>query len=404
MPAGAHPKGPISVPAYFVLGALTMITPLSTNIYVPALPDIARAFDATPASVQITVSATLIGIALGQLVIGSISDHYGRRMPALIGTAAFVVVSVLCAFAPSLPVLIALRVVQGFAGASGVVLARASIRDRVEGPASAQALSRLLIVATMAPVIAPFLGAIALHFVEWEGVFLVLAGMGAIAFLMCLRWFPETWKRAGRSEERRAFEQRARSALFADRTFWAYVTVAGSIGLISFAWLSSSSFFLEQEYGIGPTGYSIFVGSASAAFLISAYINSRSVMRIGAHKALLRGLAIVACGALLLTASALFHLPFVCVMLGAYFSFGAYGGMIANAQALAMDKHGDAAGTASAFLGSSQFIFGAIIPPIVTVFFGVTWAMGATMLVAALVGLFLTAATPVAAFRRPASP
>lgn len=390
-----HPRGPISLPAYLVLGALTMITPLATNIYVPALPDIARAFGSTPAAVEITVSATLLGIALGQLVIGSISDHFGRRAPALIGTAGFVIVSILCALAPNLVVLVALRFVQGFVGASGVVLARASIRDRVEGPGSAQALSRLLVVAPFSSVFAPFLGAIALHFVDWHGVFLVLAAMGAIAFVMALRWFPETWQRKGRSAQRRALERHARSVLFRDAYFWAYVIVAGSIGLISFAWLSSSSFFLEQRYSMGPTAYSLFMGSAAAAFLISAYINSRSVMRIGAHAALVRGLIIVSGGSAVLILAGIVHLPFWVVMLGAYFSFGAYGGMIANAQAMAMERHGDAAGTASAFLGSSQFIFGALLPPIITHFLGVTWAVGATMLAAAVIGLALTVANPM---------
>ncbi len=387
-------RGPISFSGYLVLGALTMITPLATNIYVPALPDIARAFGSTAAAVEVTVSATLVGIAVGQLMIGSISDHLGRRIPALVGTLGFVIASILCAFSPNLTVLIVLRFVQGFAGASGVVLARASIRDRVGGAASAQALSRLLIVAAIAPVLAPFLGAIALHFTDWRGVLMVLAGMGAVAFLMSLRWFPETWHRRTRDTQQKLTDKAARSRLLRDRHFWAYVAVSGSIGMISFAWLSSSPFFLSSEYGMGATAYSIFLGSGSLVFLLSAWINSRSVMRIGPRAALIRGMLIITCGSTILVIAALTHAPFWVVAIGAYASFGAYGGMVANSQAMAMRAHGDAAGTASAFLGSSQFIFGAVIPPIVAHFFGVTWALGATMLLAALVGLILTIANP----------
>ena len=384
-------KRPISVPGYLVLGALTMITPLATNLFVPALPAIARAFGSTAAAAQLTVSTALIGIAVGQLVIGSISDHLGRRLPALVGTGAFVLLSIACALAPSLPVLILLRFLQGFAGASGVVLARASIRDRTSGSLAAQALSRLLIVAAIAPVIGPFLGALALQVVDWRGVFIVLAVMGAIAFGMSLRWFPETWHRHERSEAERTTMAGARSALYRDPQFWGMVAVTGFLGLISFSWLSIGSFFLSSEYGVGPTEYSVILGLSSLGFLISAWVNSRAVMRIGARQALLRGTAIVSVAALVLLVASLLHWPLPIVIVSALLSFGAFGGMIANAQAIGMNPHGDAAGTASAFLGSSQFLLGAFIPPIVTHFFGTTWSMGASMLVAASMAFLLTA-------------
>ena len=384
-------RGPISAPAYLVLGALTMITPLSTNIYVPALPEITAYFGSTPASVEATVSATLIGIAVGQLVIGTISDRLGRRGPALVGTAAFVVLSILCGLAGSLPLLIVLRFLQGFAGASGVVLARASIRDRTSGKASAQALSRLLIVAALAPVIAPLLGAIALHVMSWQWVFGVLALMGAIAFTMAVRWFPETLPRAARHATHAEGLRAARGRLFRDPYFWAYVSVTGIIGVIAFSWLTSSSFMFAQEYGIGPTGYSIIVGSTSLAFLVSAWINSRAVMRIGPRRALLRGLVIIALGAAALTVAILVHAPLALVIACALISFGSYGGMIANAQALAMHDHPDAAGTASAFLGAAQFVLGALVAPTVAHFFGVTWAVGASMSLAALAALVIVA-------------
>ncbi len=386
------PARAISVPGYVVLGALTMITPLATNIYVPALPTVAAAFGTSAASVQLSVSATLIGIAVGQLVIGSVSDHLGRRLPALVGTAAFVVVSILCALAPTLPVLIGLRFLQGFAGASGVVLARASIRDRTEGRYAAQALSRLLIVAAMAPVVAPFVGALALQVVDWRGVFLVLATMGAIAFVMSLRWFPETLRRhadrAGSREQARV----ARRRLLRDARFWAYVLIAGLLGLVSFSWLSTGPFLLATQYGVDATGYSLVVGLTSLAFLVGAWANSRAVMTIGARRALLRGLVVVAAGSALLLGATLAHAPLAWVVAGAVLAIGAFGGMVANGQALGMMPHPDAAGTASALLGSSQFLLGSFVPPLVTHAFGATWSMSASMLTAAVLAFVLTLA------------
>ena len=389
-------RSPISVPAYLVLGALTMITPLSTNLYVPALPTIADAFGTTPAAAEVTVSAALIGIALGQLVIGSISDRLGRRLPALIGTGAFVVVSILCAFAPSLIVLIALRFLQGFVGASGVVIARASIRDRVSGPLAAQALSRLLVVAAIGPVIGPFLGSIALQVIDWRGVFLVLAGMGLIAFLMSLKWFPETLAPSARGHEGAHEVREARQRLFADRFFWSFVLVTGLLGTLSFTWLAGGSFYLAGLYGLDATATALIYGLTSLAFLVSAWRNSRAVLRIGAKRALLRGLGIIAGGSLVLLITTVTRGPLVFALIGIAISFGAFGGMIANAQALAMTPHGDAAGTASAFLGSSQFLFGAFIPPLVTLAFGATWSLAASMLVASMLAFAIT----LAAFAR----
>lgn len=383
-------RRPISIPGYLVLGALTMITPLSTNLFVPALPAIASAFHAPIAAAQLTVSTTLIGIATGQLLIGSISDRLGRRLPALVGTASFVVLSVLCGMAPNLPTLIVLRFLQGFAGASGVVLARASIRDRTEGAYAAQALSRLLIVAAIAPVIGPFLGALALQVIDWHGVFLVLAVMGAIAFVLSLRWFPETWHRHQHSDADRRRTATARRALFRDPEFWGMVAVSGFLGLISFSWLSTGAFFLSSQYGIGPTQYSVILGLSSLAFLISAWINSRAVMRIGARRALLRGMVIVAGAAAVLVVASVLHWPVALVVAAALLSFGAFGGMIANSQAIGMNHHGDAAGTASAFLGSAQFFLGAFVPPLVTHYFGATWSMGASMFGAATMAFLLT--------------
>jgi DHA1 family bicyclomycin/chloramphenicol resistance-like MFS transporter len=384
----------ISVGRYALLGSMVTIAPLSTSLYLPGLPDMAASLGVSAAQTQLTVSSSLVGMGLGQLVLGTVSDRAGRRTPVLLGFAAFVVASLLCAVAPTLAVLVVLRFVQGFAGSVGPAVARACVRDVVSGSQAAQALSRLMVAAAVAPVVAPLIGGQVLRFTDWRGLFVTLAVLGAAVLVAVYVGLPETLEQHRRiTGHPRALLVTMR-ALLADRGFVRWLSVVALFGISTFSWLSTSSFFFTTHYSLTPQQYSYIVGAAGAAFFVGALVNARMVMAIGPRRALLRGTSAMIVAASLLLVTAVVGAPVAWVALGPVVFLGAYGGMIANAQALALSPHPDAAGTASALLGMTQFLFGAVVPPIATGLLGPTWSMTLAMLLCAIGALVIVARAP----------
>jgi DHA1 family bicyclomycin/chloramphenicol resistance-like MFS transporter len=392
--AAPVPEQRLAFGRYALLGAMVTIAPLATSLYLPGLPDIAASLHSSAPQVQLTVSSALVGLGLGQLVLGTVSDRWGRRRPVLGGFAAFVVASLLCALAPNLGALVALRFVQGFAGAVGPAVARACVRDVVDGALAAQALSRLMVATAVAPVIAPLIGGQVLRFTDWRGLFVALAVLGAGVLVAAWVKLPESLppdrRIRGSSLELVATARR----LLSDRTFVRWLTVVALFGISTFSWLSTSSFFFTSRYALSPQAYSYVVALAGGAFFVGAVINARMVMAIGPRRALVRGTTVMAGAATLLVITAVSGAPVGWVVVGPVVLMGAYGGMIANAQALALTPHGDAAGTASALLGMTQFLAGAIVPPLATAALGPTWSMSAAMLLCAIGALLIAVRAP----------
>ncbi|MGI8475708.1 MAG: Bcr/CflA family efflux MFS transporter, partial [Thermomicrobiales bacterium] len=210
-----------------LLGALTTFGPLSIDTYLPALPALRRDFGAGASQAQLTLSACLIGLALGQLLAGPLSDALGRRRPLLVGLAAYALASLLCAAAPTIGVLMGLRFVQGCAGAAGIVISRAVVRDMHAGTAAARYFSRLMLVNGLAPILAPILGGQLLRFMTWHGVFVVLAILGSALFLAAWFGLPETMPPANRQTGGFAATFQAFRELLADRAFTGYALSAG---------------------------------------------------------------------------------------------------------------------------------------------------------------------------------
>ncbi len=181
----------------FMLGALSAVPPLSMDMYLPALPDVTRTLHSSATSGQLTLTACLTGMALGQLVVGPMSDRWGRRKPLLVGLLVYVLASVSCAIAPDAGLLIGCRLLQGLAGAAGIVIARAVVRDLYDGLEMARFFSTLLLVSSLAPVVAPILGGQVLRFTAWRGVFLVLAVIGVALTALVWRRLPETLPPSG---------------------------------------------------------------------------------------------------------------------------------------------------------------------------------------------------------------
>src|SRR3954471_14525626 len=191
-PRAAEPASLPPVGMIVLLGALSTFGPLSMDMYLPGLPDLTRDLDAPAWAAQMTITTCMAGLAAGQLVAGPLSDKLGRRGPLLAGLAAYAFTSGLCALAPSIWWLLTLRLIQGLGGAAGIVIARAIVRDRYEGSSAARIYSLLMLVAGLAPILAPLAGGQLLHVTDWRGVFLALAVVGVALLLAAARWLAES--------------------------------------------------------------------------------------------------------------------------------------------------------------------------------------------------------------------
>ena len=212
-----------------VLGSLIALGPLTIDMYLPAFPALADELNASDSAVQLTLTGMLVGLAVGQLVIGPLSDALGRRRPLLTGLAVHVVASLLCALAPNIYVLSAVRVLQGFAGAAISVVALATVRDLFTGVAVARTMSRLMLVIGLAPIVAPSIGGFILQVTDWRGIFVVLAAAALVLMGVAFFGLRETLPVERRRSARPGATLRTYRSLLADRTFVALVLVAGLV-------------------------------------------------------------------------------------------------------------------------------------------------------------------------------
>src|SRR4051812_19828641 len=342
------------------LGAFVAIGPLTIDMYLPALPTLREDLQTTSAAVQLTLTGTLVGLALGQLVVGPLSDALGRRRPMLAGVALHVLASLLVLVAPGIAVLGALRVLQGVGTAAAGVVAMAIVRDLFEGRAAATMLSRLFLVMGVAPVLAPTIGGEILRFTSWRGVFALLAVYGVLLLVVGAFALRETLPPERRQHDGIAGTRRTYATLFRDRSFVGLVIVAGLTMAALFSYVSGSSFVYQREFGLDEQQFGMLFG-AGAAFLIAAtQLNPLLLRRWSPAQILVTGTGsgAVAGGALLvLAAIGSGGLWAVAVPLWAVlFSAGL---ALPNAPALALSRYGDAAGSAAALLGAVQFGVGA---------------------------------------------
>jgi MFS transporter, DHA1 family, multidrug resistance protein len=347
-----------------VLGALSAFGPLSMDMYLPSTPTIAASLHAGQSLVQLTLSGCLAGLAVGQLVAGPVSDGIGRKKPLLAGLVGFVVLSVACAAAPDIWALIVFRFLQGMAGATGVVLSLAIVRDRYEGTELARVLGSLTLVFGLAPVLAPVIGGQILRFTDWRGVFGVLAGIGLV--LLVASWFlPETLPPERRTRSRLRQLRADSRTLLRDRQYAGYtLTVTlGTAALISY--ISSLPFIVEDGYHDSPQLFSLFFTANSIGLVIMAQLGARLVRRLPVPQVVLISLLALAAGGLGFMAAALTGHPPLLVLLVPLFVFVASFGMVRpNATALALADQGVIAGTASAWLGALPFLLGAVLSPL----------------------------------------
>jgi DHA1 family bicyclomycin/chloramphenicol resistance-like MFS transporter len=385
--------------AMLVLGMLEAFGPLSMDLYLPQLPQLAASLGTTEALGQATMSACMIGLGLGQLIAGPLSDRFGRRRPLMVGVSAFAMLSVLCAVAPTIELLLLARFLQGLAGSAGIVICLAIARDQFEGAELSRMLSLLFLVSGTAPIIAPVLGGQLARFMDWRGIFWVLGAIGVLLLLVVVVALPETLPQAERhGGGLRALGGHA-GAVVHDRLFLAVLCAAAGGGVAFFTYLSMSSFVLQDEFGLTPQTFSLAFAGGALASIVGSQASRLVVRRWGPLRVYLGGITatLVATAAFLALALAGTGALGVVVALIGFMLCSGIGGP--NGQTLALAHHGARAGTASALLGTATFLFGPVLAPIAAGLGGTnTVTMAATMAVAATV-----AALAAWVFVRPAA-
>jgi len=336
------------------------------DAYLPGLPELARDFGVSPSAAQVTVTTYLLGLALGQLLSGPLSDVHGRRRPLVAGMAVFTVTTLACSLAPSLYVLAGMRLVQGTAAAVGVAVGRAIVRDLYAGAAGARYLSRLMMVIGLAPILAPIVGGQLLRFTSWRGVFVALAVLGLALTAIGARLLPETLPRERRRAAGLGITLRTFAQLLADPRFVGFVLIVGLGGGAMIGYVAGSSFVLQDVYGASPQLYGVLFGLNAVFLVAGAQVNAhllatrspRSLLRVGLVMLVVAGVALVVIVSLPKAGLATVMAPLMLQM--ASWSF-----VQANALALALTDHPAVAGTAAALLGVSQYAFGAFTAPLV---------------------------------------
>ncbi|WP_093878887.1 Bcr/CflA family multidrug efflux MFS transporter [Streptomyces sp. TLI_105] len=352
-----------------VLGGLTALPPLSMDMYLPALPEVTGALRAPAATVQLTLTACLAGMALGQLVVGPMSDKWGRRRPLLAGMAVYVLATAVCALAPSAELLIGFRLLQGLAGAAGIVIARAVVRDLYDGVEMARFFSTLMLISGVAPIIAPLIGGQILRLTDWRGVFHVLTAIGVLLTLVVWRFLHETLPPERRHEGGVGQALRTMRGLLADRVFTGYMLTGGLAFAALFAYISASPFVVQEIYGASPQTFSLLFGLNSVGLVAVGQINGKLLVgRVSLDKALGCGLGIILLAGLaltLMTTGVLGEVGLAPVAAGLFVLMSAMGLAMPNTNAQALMRTPHAAGSASALLGTSSFLIGAVASPLV---------------------------------------
>ena len=360
-PAAARP--PRRALLVVVLGLITAIGPLSLDMYLPAFPEIAGDLGIHDSQVQLSLTSCLVGLAVGQLVFGPLSDRWGRRRPAVAGVAAYAVLSFLIALAPSAPMLIGLRLLQGIAGGVGVVVARAVVRDLSSGVEAARLFSRLTLIFGVAPIAAPSLGSAVLGFASWHGVFVALGIIATLLTVLVAVALPETLPPGRRDTGGLAATGRTARRLFTDRIFLGYALAQSFAFAAMFSYLSGSSFVLQQGYGLSPTGFSMLFGLNAVGLIIVSQLNARLLNHTGPRRLLTAALLIqtAAAGLSLLGAATA---ALITLAAGLFLVVAMLGMIPPNAAALALDRYPGHAGTAAALMGGVQSVIAAAAAPL----------------------------------------
>lgn len=348
-----------------LLGSLSAFGPLSIDMYLPSLPILANDFGTTVSIAQLSLTACLLGLALGQLIMGPLSDVYGRRKPLMIGLVIFTIASALCMMIPSIWSLIAMRLLQGIAGAAGIVISRAIVRDLYAGKELTKFFALLMLVNGVAPIAAPIAGGQLLKYVTWHGVFGVLAIIGLIMYVAVLIGLPETLPKERKSEGGVKSTLLTFKSLIGDKVFIGYSLTQGFVMAAMFAYISGSPFVLQDIFGLSPQGFSIVFAVNGIGIILATQMTGKLVDKVSETKLLTAGLILAIFGSGLMLIMIITEAGLIPFLIPLFIAIASVGIVSTTSFSLAMQSQEKSAGSASALLGLLPFVLGALAAPLV---------------------------------------
>lgn len=382
------------------LALLSALGPLAIDMYLPAFPEMSVDLETSASSIQLTLTAVLFGLATGQLVIGPMSDRFGRRTPLLVCTLACLVASIVCALAPNVGLLIVARFLQGFTGGAGVVIARAVIADRATGSEAARLFAIMMAISSLAPVLAPLMGGGILLVADWRAVFWALAAANLLMFAGVLLFVPESLPPTARREGGARELLRTMGTVLGNRVYLGYALTMAFTSMVLFGYISASPFVVQDIMGFSEGAYALTFALVSVCIAASSLASSRLVRRYPPHRILVAGLVSLLTGTslllILVTVGGVPTWPTIAVLM---LTVGSIGLIFGNAVSLGIGEVRHVAGTGSAVIGAMQFTFGALASPLVGLAGAdVAWPMGVTLFSAATLAMVslvvLTRRTP----------
>jgi len=351
-----------------VLGLLSAVAPFATDLYLPAFPQMTGELQASATTVQLTLTAFLVGVTAGQLVFGPLSDRFGRVPPLLTGAALCVLASAAAVLAPNVGVLVVARLLQGLGGAAGMVIGRAVISDLATGKPAARAFSLMMIVGGVAPVVAPLLGGLLTGPIGWRGLLTIVLGLSILMLVAVLVVVRETHLRS-RRDALRAERQGSGSPLRAlrSRTFLGYTAVFGFAFAVMMAYISASPFLYQDMLGLGTVGYGLAFGLNALALMGISILSAKLTATRSVTGVLTVGIALVLASTVAFAVLVVTGAPVFWLAVPLFTAVGSLGLVLGNATALALGAVPSAAGSASAVLGALQFGLAALVSPLVSI-------------------------------------
>lgn len=373
-----------------VLGSMTAIGPLSIDMYLPALPSLTSELGTTTSLAQLSLTACLLGIAMGQLFVGPVSDRRGRKKPLMVSLVFYALSSLLCVFSPNIGVLVFLRFIQGASGAGGIVISRAMVRDLFSGSDMTKFVSLLMLINGVAPILAPVAGGQLLQFTSWRGVFVVLCVLSLLMLLAAIFGLPETLADENQSKGGVKHTLFTYKSLLKDKIFMGYAASQGLVMAAMFAYISGSPFVVQNVFGASPQAFSLFFAVNGLGIIIASQITGKLAGKVSETALLKAGLSIAVFGGISLLVISAFAPSLYGILAALFLAVSSVGIVSTTSFSLAMQNQQRSAGSASALLGLLPFILGGLAAPLVGIG-GESSAIGMGLIIAVCeVGAFLS--------------